>query len=53
MSHYLIMYRPPRADFAESATPEELAVIERHLNSGVRNPFLTPHGKMYERSKTK
>ena len=31
MNHYLIMYVPPRADFAENATPEETAVIERHL----------------------
>jgi len=25
------MYVPPRADFAKNATPEESAVIERHL----------------------
>lgn len=31
MSHYLIMYVPPRADFAKNATPEESAVIERHF----------------------
>ncbi len=31
MSHYLIMYRPPREDFAENATPEESAIIERHF----------------------
>jgi uncharacterized protein YciI len=31
MPHYLIMYRPPREDFAENATPEETAIIERHF----------------------
>ena len=31
MSHYLIMYRPPREDFAENATPGETAIIERHF----------------------
>jgi uncharacterized protein YciI len=29
--HYLIMYKPPRASFAEDATAEETAVIERHF----------------------
>jgi uncharacterized protein YciI len=31
MTHYLIIYRPPREDFAENATPVESAVIERHF----------------------
>lgn len=31
MNHYLIMYVPPRADFAENATPEESTILERHL----------------------
>jgi uncharacterized protein YciI len=31
MPHYLIIYRPPREGFAENATPEESAVIERHF----------------------
>jgi uncharacterized protein YciI len=31
MNHYLIMYRPPREGFAENATPEESAIIERHF----------------------
>ena len=31
MPHYLIMYRPPREGFAENATPEETAIIERHV----------------------
>jgi uncharacterized protein YciI len=31
VSHYLITYKPPRANFTESATPEESAVLERHF----------------------
>ncbi len=31
MNHYLILYKPPRANFTESATPEESAVLERHF----------------------
>ena len=31
MSHYLIMYRPPREGFTENATPEESRIIERHF----------------------
>ncbi len=31
MNHYLIMYVPPRTDFANNATPEESGVIERHF----------------------
>lgn len=31
MPHYLIIYRPPREGFAENATPEENAIIERHV----------------------
>ena len=31
MPNYLIMYRPPRDGFAENATPEETAIIERHV----------------------
>ncbi len=31
MNHYLITYKPPRADFAENATAEESAVLERHF----------------------
>lgn len=31
VKHYLITYKPPREDFAEDATAEESAVIERHF----------------------
>jgi uncharacterized protein YciI len=31
VKHYLITYKPPRADFAENATAEESAVLERHF----------------------
>lgn len=31
MAHYLIMYLPPRENYAESMTPEEAAVNERHF----------------------
>jgi len=31
MEHYLIMYHPPREGFAENATPEESAIIEKHF----------------------
>ena len=31
MPHYLIMYSPPRENYAENMTPEETAVIERHF----------------------
>jgi uncharacterized protein YciI len=31
VNHYLITYKPPRADFAENATAEETVVIERHF----------------------
>ena len=30
MSHYLIMYRPPRETFIDDATAEESATIEKH-----------------------
>lgn len=29
--HFLIIYRPPREGFAENATPEESAEVEKHF----------------------
>ncbi len=31
VEHYLIMYHPPRAGFAEDITSEEQAVVDRHF----------------------
>jgi len=31
MAHYLIMYRPPRATFAEDATAEESGAVDKHF----------------------
>ena len=31
LQHYLIIYKPPRADFDKNATEEKLAIVEDHF----------------------